>query len=709
MNWVGPFFLVICLTPFLTSAQSNYHLDSLKNILAQKQASGDQLGETETLYAIGNYYYGKQEDSIALEYNQQALQKLPEGHPALKGRILYRKAILHFFMGKDKSEYLTLFDSAYVLLKATNEIKLLGVFLQSYGSVLLQVNQNQRSMDMMIEAERLLLQYPAIGTPDNLLNLYSNMVSSGLQLGDYEACLNYARKGIEVGKKSNNFELLADLHYNNALILLKLGYLKEAKRGYLKSLELNKKGKISSGIITVTTALGQYYGSNGKPELGLRYLSQAKAEAIKKQDFYSVAMANRSESAILFTQKEYHRALAAIDSCLQYFEKNKNINYQPGNFHQKALVLNELGQIESAIEWAKKEIERAPQAYNHPVVQEVYQFLFDIEKKRGNFEEALAYYEKYTLFKDSFYNEGLKSKLAEERTKQNIEAEQDARQKAELESELLTSRNQLLATVAIVLLLLLVISGYLYLELRKSRRLLGEQNRDLARLNETKDKFFGIIAHDLRNPISAFNGVGDQFDHYLQMGDTAKIQRLIQLVSKSAANLSSLLDNLLSWALLNRGMIPYNPEPLSLLTESTTCFQIHEYSASRKGIRLENHIAQNVKVFADCNALQTILRNLIDNAIKFTPAAGVVSLECEEKAERVVISIHDSGKGMSVEKLDKLFALVKRSEHGTDGEKGAGLGLLISKELVEINHGAIRVFSTEGKGSTFEFSLPKAS
>lgn len=235
------------------------------------------------------------------------------------------------------------------------------------------------------------------------------------------------------------------------------------------------------------------------------------------------------------------------------------------------------------------------------------------------------------------------------------------------------------------------------------------QNRQLLQLNQTKDKFFGIIAHDLRNPLSAFQGVGEQLQFYLQKGDTDKLQKISGLISKSAANLGALLDNLLSWALLNRGMIPYHPESLSPASEADMNFEIHENAAQAKNIRLENHIPRHILVLADRNALQTIFRNIIGNAIKFTPPGGQVTLSSEAIGAAVFISISDTGAGMSAEKINQLFSLDKRSEHGTAGEKGAGLGLVLCKELVEMNQGALQVFSTEGQGSTVRFSLPPAS
>lgn len=700
--------ILLGLIPFAAPAQqSDPALDSLQQLLAQKQAAHDRLGEAQALYGIGNHYYNKQEDKTALDFVQKALKILPEGNPALKGKFQYRKGLLLNFIGEDIAQCLPLFDSAYSLLKPTNDPAILAPFFQSYASILIQNLQYQKGLDIALEAERICLAHPEVGNPDRLLNLYAILLSAGLQTGDLQACLEFARKGIEIGKKSTNYELLADLHYNNALVFYNLGYVKETEEGYLKALELNKKAGLASGINRVATALGQHYSSHGKPDLGLRYIQEAKKAAVEFRDFYLVALSDLMESEHWYAQKDYPRALVSIDACLRYFEEQKDPRFIQGSYQQKAFVLKELGQLDAAVEWAQKELVQARQANSLNFLLPPYQLLAEIEKSRGNYKEALAYQEQYGLYKDSIYHKDLKGKLAEERIKQNIESANEAREKAELEAELLASRNQLFVTIAGALLLFLLIGGYLFWQLRKSRGLLQVQNTALAELNATKDKFFGIIAHDLRNPLSAFQGIGEQLNFYLEKGDVAKLRFISTNIAKSATNLNGLLDNLLSWALMNRGMIPYQPEPLNVAQETTANLAIHENAAQAKSIQLENHIAPDLQILADRNAFQAILRNMIANAIKFTHPGGQVRLTGEAKDGKVLIRIADTGVGMAAEKLEKVFSLDKRSEHGTAGEKGAGLGLLLCKELVALNNGQMTAESVVGTGSTFTISLPQ--
>ena len=166
------------------------------------------------------------------------------------------------------------------------------------------------------------------------------------------------------------------------------------------------------------------------------------------------------------------------------------------------------------------------------------------------------------------------------------------------------------------------------------------------------------------------------------------------------------MDNLLNWALSQQGVLPYHPKPISIQQAGENIFNMFENNAKAKSITLNLQIEKHQRVFADEASLNTILRNLVSNAIKFTPEGGTVTLSTETKGDKIFININDTGTGISGEKLSKLFSLEKVSNKGTFGEKGTGLGLTLVKELTELNKGSINVNSLLGKGSNFTLSLP---
>jgi len=236
------------------------------------------------------------------------------------------------------------------------------------------------------------------------------------------------------------------------------------------------------------------------------------------------------------------------------------------------------------------------------------------------------------------------------------------------------------------------------------------QNRELVKLDAEKDKFFSIIAHDLRSPFNSFLGFTQIMAEDLPSLTMAQIQEIALKMSKSATNLYGLLENLLEWSQMKNGAFTFAPEVIQLSLIIDVCIEIIQESARHKDIEIVNEIAIEVEVFADRNMIQTIIRNLVSNALKFTPKGGKISLTAIlSDRQSIEISIKDSGIGMSRNFIDNLFRIdFKTNRLGTEGEPSSGLGLLLCKEFVEKQGGKIWVKSEVGKGSTFSFSIPMA-
>jgi PAS domain S-box-containing protein len=235
-----------------------------------------------------------------------------------------------------------------------------------------------------------------------------------------------------------------------------------------------------------------------------------------------------------------------------------------------------------------------------------------------------------------------------------------------------------------------------------------KHNKELSNSNAEKDKFFSIIAHDLRNPIGSFMGLTKIMAEDLPSLTMTEIQEIAINMSKSATNLYRLLENLLQWSQIQKGTMPFNPKVVKLEWFAEESIETIQESANSKSIELVTQIPHGLEVFADTNMLQTVIRNLVSNAVKFTPKGGKVSLSAKVgDFKSVEISILDHGIGMSPEMVDNLFRLdIKTNRLGTDGEPSTGLGLLLCKEFIEKHGGKIWIESKEGKGSVFHFTLP---
>jgi len=234
------------------------------------------------------------------------------------------------------------------------------------------------------------------------------------------------------------------------------------------------------------------------------------------------------------------------------------------------------------------------------------------------------------------------------------------------------------------------------------------KNEELQKLNAEKDKFFSIIAHDLRAPFNSFLGLTQIIAEDLPNLKMSQVQEIALSISKSASNLYRLLENLLQWSQIQSGAISFNPEAVQLNLVAVESVEMIQESAKRKGIDITCEIPDKTEVFADSNMLQTIIRNLISNAVKYTPKGGKVNLSARATDDKCIeISIKDSGIGMNQALVNNLFRLdIKTNRTGTEGEPSSGLGLLLCKEFIEKHDGKIWVTSEMGKGSVFYFTLP---
>lgn len=239
---------------------------------------------------------------------------------------------------------------------------------------------------------------------------------------------------------------------------------------------------------------------------------------------------------------------------------------------------------------------------------------------------------------------------------------------------------------------------------------LSQTKEKLEKINSEKDKFFSIIAHDLRSPLSAFVGLTKLIVEHYDNFDDEELQEMIVEMRNSASNVYKLLENLLEWSRLQRGVIKFEPEPLDLAYLIDQNISLQKEAANLKNIQLLNLIDKKCYIEADMTMLNTIIRNLLSNAIKFTPKGGEIKFGTLDKTDgnNIVIFIQDSGIGIAKEDIEKIF----NNEHkvnrpGTEGEPSSGLGLLLCKEFIEKHDGKIWIESEVGKGSTFYFTMRK--
>lgn len=236
---------------------------------------------------------------------------------------------------------------------------------------------------------------------------------------------------------------------------------------------------------------------------------------------------------------------------------------------------------------------------------------------------------------------------------------------------------------------------------------LRHTQQELQEANAAKDKFFSIIAHDLRSPFTALVGMSQFLANGIEDLDAETAKEFLRGMHTSSKNAFNLLENLLEWSRVHTGRMPMNPERINVTKLVRENLSLLEVNINNKKLHINNQLPQEEPTFADLNAVNAIFRNLLSNAIKFTPEGGMIELFSQRMDEKTAFTVKDTGEGMDEKTREELFRLdVRHSSKGNGREKGTGLGLILCREFVERNGGEITVESEPHKGSLFTFTLP---
>lgn len=270
----------------------------------------------------------------------------------------------------------------------------------------------------------------------------------------------------------------------------------------------------------------------------------------------------------------------------------------------------------------------------------------------------------------------------------------------------------LLLLAAMVALLIVVVVLLVQLNKKNNQlKQLEEQVKQIDKKNNAKDKFFSIIAHDLKSPFNSLMGLSEMLVLHSETMNQAEVLNYSKMVHQSTGKLYALVENLLQWSRTQMGTTDYKPEKLDLNILTGNVVNLLRLSAQEKDIVIALKMDNDLLSYADANIYSTVLRNLVGNAIKFSRVGSIIHVVGKKQNNGMIeIEVSDSGVGMNSEQLEKVFKIEStQSTVGTFNEKGTGLGLVLSKEFVELNRGTIDISSRKGEGTTVRFTVPSIS
>jgi len=250
-----------------------------------------------------------------------------------------------------------------------------------------------------------------------------------------------------------------------------------------------------------------------------------------------------------------------------------------------------------------------------------------------------------------------------------------------------------------------------HLTLQSQKKELKNLNTKLNELNSTKDRFFSILAHDIRGAFSPLLFSAESLYNISKDFDNKNMQKITKILHSSAINVNNLMDNLLRWGKIQRGMYNFNPGCFDLYNIVANAVNLHIENALQKNISLSHEIEKNTLIYVDSNMIGAVFRNLISNALKYTKSLGKVTIKSKSlNNDFYSITLKDTGVGIDSDKIDKLFQVDRGFKtNGTSGETGTGLGLVLCKEFISLNGGSITVESKIGVGTSFNLKLKKYS
>lgn len=592
-------------------------------------------------------------------------------------------------------------------------------------------------------AKRALQIQETLKNDHRVARLLLEISSTYRKLSSYDAALEYSVRALKIYARDDDLNGIASASNELGLLYSRLRQYNDAAKYYNKTLILGLEEidpKYRAAAFRGMAVVAQNADDLDK---ALEYAKASEKIYIETRSDHGTATVNRTIGRIYENINEPEKALKAYMIALKY---SRAID----NRWSEASSLIHIGKLQFRLKNKKvgknnvlKGLNIAKELSAKSLLVNSYAALMRMEESQGNYKPAYVYSKRHISISAEINQEEITQRIAElqivhetEKHERQIDMLKDqsqinelelGRQSAELEvlnkqktiSELQLERERFIRTmflgfsILVVLALVLLYNRFRYTKqrqmmLNEKNNQIESKNSKLEDLNATKDRFFSIIAHDLRGPVSSLVSLTQMLEDNFDSYNKEEIKKYISAVNSSSTQTHKLLDDLLEWAI--QQLRNTDPVPRIHLI-SDICVSVKNtlaVLAEVKEIEIINNIDPSLTIYGDRNMITTVVRNLVANSIKFSEHKGTINLYASDNDNEITIHVKDEGVGMDKKQIKHLFQIDKMmSRRGTNGEKGTGFGLALCKDLIEKNNGTISVSSEKSIGSDFRFTLPR--
>jgi len=635
-----------------------------------------------------------------------------------KENIDYITRVLSRHSDKDPQKYFRYAENA---LSLAGKIK----YKSGEADVLFEMSQ----MYFTIEEYKKSLEYGLTAykirkTLDNKSKIARSLTYLAINyeyFGKYDSSTALLYQAVKFAEESKNSKEIANAY--NAL-----GILNYVLKDYNKALKytgialnIRESNGDKKGIMSSMENLGLIHMNKEEYEKAILY--HKKILEIKKEIASQEEIAGTLDNLGICYMRTKRFPIA-----LSYFNEALAIRKISGGKRALASSYSQLGTLYSLQGNHSKSLEhlllslnlRKEVADNRGIISSLKKIMNEYNAL-GDYKNAYTYSILYHNRKDSTFSESTIKQINELDTR--FKTESKDKEIAILQRDVaIQGKNQILFISAFILASLVALTFYLSNKIRKkTNKILLKKNEEISnqkeelsalnskleKINSDKDKLFSIIAHDLKNPFHALLGLSEILNEDFEKLNEEDKSKIISGIYESSRNTYKLLENLLQWSRLQTGRMELNPESIDLYKEVISILNLIKASADAKNITIKNGVLPGIIVYCDNYMINTVLRNLISNAVKFTNKGGTVVVNSTKISDAIQLEISDDGVGMNEQEANEVFEINRgTSKKGTSNEEGTGLGLILCKEFVEKNGGKIWVESLPCKGSTFYIDLP---